>query len=76
MEGHVAALLLQFARYRHAGNLRRLLLALPAEYLLLLLRLIVTGFSLDNRILYHGALGCVSGLRLLFLSKRKQAPAQ
>ena len=76
MEGHVAALLLQFGTYRHAGNLRRLLLALPAEYLLLLLRLIVTGFSLDIRILCSGALGCLSGLRFLFPWKRKQAPAQ
>ncbi len=76
MEGHVAALLLQFAKHGHAGNLRRLLLALPAEYLLLLRRLAATGFSLDNRILLSGALGCLSGLRLPLLSRRKQASAQ
>jgi GT2 family glycosyltransferase len=76
MEGHVAALVLQFARYRHAGNLRRLLFTLPAEYLLLLFRLAVTGFSLDNRILFSGAVGCLSGLCFPFLSKRKQAPAE
>jgi glycosyltransferase involved in cell wall biosynthesis len=76
MKGHVAALLLQFAKYRHPGNLRRILFALPAEYLLLLFRLALTGFSLDNRILFSGVLGCLSGLRLPLLSRRKQASAQ
>src|SRR5262249_13163589 len=71
MEGHVAALLLQFAKYRHAGNLRRLLLTLPAQYLLLFLRLIVTAFPLSNRILFSGAIGCVSGLRFPFLWRRR-----
>jgi glycosyltransferase involved in cell wall biosynthesis len=66
MQGHVAALLLQTARYRHMGNLRRLLLTLPREYLLLLLRLVVTAFPLHNRILFSGALGCISGLRFPF----------
>lgn len=62
MKGHVAALLLQYGRYRHLGNLRRLFLQLPAEYLLLLLRSVATGFSLDCRLLLRGALGCLSGL--------------
>jgi glycosyltransferase involved in cell wall biosynthesis len=66
MQGHVAALILQFAKYGGIGNLRRLFLRLPCEYIILLLRLIVTGFSLDHRILMRGALGCVSGLRFAF----------
>ena len=66
MQGHVAALLLQFAKYRDLGNLRRLLLRLPAEYAVLVLRLIVTGFALDQRILLRGALGCLAGLRFAF----------
>jgi GT2 family glycosyltransferase len=66
MQGHVAALLLQAWRYRHAGNLRRLLLRLPVEYALLMLRLVVSGFSLDNRILLSGMRGCVAGLRFPF----------
>ena len=73
MEGHVAALLLQFTKYHHAGNLRRVLFELPAEYLFLLFRLAVTGFSLDNRILLGGVVGCFSGLRIPLLSRRKQA---
>lgn len=69
MKGHVAALILQFVRYRHLGNLRRLFLQLPAEYLILLLRSIATGFSKDCRLLLRGALGCASGLRFAFLRK-------
>lgn len=70
MKGHVAALLLQFAKSGDFGNLRRLVLRLPAEYLILLLRLVATGFSLDNRILLRGALGCLSGLRFALLRKQ------
>jgi len=66
MQGHVAALILQFLKYGDAGNLRRLFFRLPGEYAILFLRLIVTGFSLDYRILMRGALGCVSGLRFAF----------
>jgi hypothetical protein len=32
MRGHVTALLVQFERHRHLGNLRRLLIALPYHY--------------------------------------------
>jgi SAM-dependent methyltransferase/GT2 family glycosyltransferase len=32
MRGHVAALLVQFGRHGHAGNLRRLALTIPASY--------------------------------------------
>jgi len=75
MEGHVAALLLQFSKYRHAGNLRRLLLRLPAEYLQLLFRLVVSGFALENRILFSGVLGCLYGLRFVFRLRRKETLA-
>jgi hypothetical protein len=63
MQGHVAALLIQFRKYGGWGNLRRLLLELPAEYFLLALRVLGTGFALHQRVLLRGALGCVSGLR-------------
>ena len=76
MQGHVAALLLQFWKYRHPGNLRRLFLELPAEYAILLLRLIVTGFTLDNRILLSGALGCLAGLRFAVLRKHAHTQEQ
>jgi GT2 family glycosyltransferase len=73
MKGHVAALLLQFAKHRHRGDLRRLFLVLPVEYAILLLRLVATGFSLDNRILLRGAAGCISGLRFVFTRSREEA---
>jgi cellulose synthase/poly-beta-1,6-N-acetylglucosamine synthase-like glycosyltransferase len=76
MQGHVAALLLQFARYRHRGNLKRLFFELPMEYFLLALRLVVTGFSLENRILLGGALGCLAGLGFIFRLFPRSAPAQ
>jgi len=76
MKGHVAALILQFAKTGHRGNLRRLVLALPKEYLLLFLRLIVTGFPAENRILLRGALGCFSGLRFAFRCRQEQAATQ
>lgn len=46
MRGHVAALLVQYGRHRHAGNLRRLLLAMPRYYATLL-----------ARAAFHGRLG-------------------
>jgi hypothetical protein len=33
MRGHVAALLVQFQRHRHWGNLRRVFATLPRSYL-------------------------------------------
>jgi glycosyltransferase involved in cell wall biosynthesis len=66
MQGHVAALLLQFVKYGDIGNLRRLLVRLPAEYAVLLLRLIVSGFAIDYRILLRGVLGYLAGLRFAF----------
>jgi hypothetical protein len=69
MKGHVAALLVQFSKSGEIGNLRRLVFRLPAEYVILFLRLIVTGFSIDNRILLRGALGCLSGLSFAFRRK-------
>jgi len=73
MQGHVAALILQFAKYGGFGNLRRLFLRLPAEYVILLLRLAVTGFSIEHRLLLRGALGCLSGLRFSLRLHRKAA---
>ena len=69
MKGHVAALILQFRKTREIGNLRRLLLRLPAEYLILLLRSAATGFPIEYRIQLRGALGCLAGLRFLFAGK-------
>ncbi len=76
MKGHVGALILQFMKYGDAGNLRRLFLQLPFEYLILFLRLIVSGFSLDYRIQLRGALGCLSGLSFAFSRRREESPVR
>lgn len=62
MRGHVAALLIQFAKYRHWGNLRRLFLALPKYYAKFLLRGLIKGFKLRNSTLLIEILGCLSGV--------------
>ena len=66
MKGHVAALILQFMKYKHPGNLKRLFLRLPAEYVMIVLRLIVSGFALDQRILVRGGWGSLAGLRFVW----------
>jgi hypothetical protein len=65
MRGHVAALVLQFRKYRHWGNIRRLVLELPLEYLNLLARSVASGFPLDRRIMLKGWWGSWSGLRAI-----------
>jgi GT2 family glycosyltransferase len=58
MRGHVAALLVQFEKHRHVGNLQRLLFALPSYYLLRLKRTVRKG---DWWLLFDELLGYVSG---------------
>jgi glycosyltransferase involved in cell wall biosynthesis len=48
MRGHVVALLIQFARYKHWGNLRRLVWSLPKYYAGLLLFRLIGGFELKQ----------------------------
>jgi glycosyltransferase involved in cell wall biosynthesis len=66
MKGHVAALILQFANHRRLGDLRRLLIGLPLEYGMLLVRLAASGLAVENRILLRGAAGCIAGLGFAF----------
>ncbi len=74
MKGHVAALILQYMKYGDAGNLRRLFVRLPAEYGVVLLRLVVSGFATSYRVLLHGILGSLAGLR--FAWRRSETPSQ
>ena len=76
MRGHVAALILQFRRYGHFANLRRLVWELPAEYVILFLRSITCGFPLDRRIMLRGWFGSLSGLRAIFFRGRSEIPAE
>lgn len=62
MRGHVAALLIQSANYKHWGNLRRLFLALPKYYTKLFLSGLIKGFKPRHSTLLVEILGCFSGV--------------
>jgi glycosyltransferase involved in cell wall biosynthesis len=62
MRGHAAALLIQFERCGDWGNLRRLLIALPASYGRRWLRRLVRGRDDSNRLLGAEVRGCIAGI--------------
>ena len=63
MRGHVTALIIQFGRYRHSGNLLRLLFSLPAHYFKLLLSGLLRGFGLRHKTYLQEMLGCLAGVK-------------
>lgn len=63
MRGHVAALLIQFARYGHWGNLIRLFVILPGYYVKVLLGGILRGFSSRHKTLLVEVFGCLAGIK-------------
>jgi GT2 family glycosyltransferase len=73
MRGHVAALLVQFARYKHWGNLRRLFVALPRYYSEQLARGLRKGFQQQYSTLPAEISGCLSGMKY-YLDNRSIAP--
>lgn len=80
MRGHVAAVLVQFARHGHAGNLRRLLLSVPRHYALLLARAVFhRRFSGRVRLLgteFRGALAGLGAIRWAASSDRAVLPRE
>jgi len=70
MRGHVAALLIQFHRHRHWGNLRRLCILLPRYYARLLLMGAFHGYKGRYRLLPHEIAGCLSGIRFYLLNRK------
>jgi glycosyltransferase involved in cell wall biosynthesis len=62
MRGHASALLIQFERYRHWGNLRRVFLTLPAYYGRLLVRRLRHGPELRTATLGYEVAGYVAGI--------------
>lgn len=74
MRGHVAALLIQFEKYRHWGNLRRVFATLPRAYLILLAQRLLSGPDLRNRTIRPEVRGCLSGL-LFYLRNRPSRTA-
>lgn len=70
MRGHTAALLVQYERHRHAGNLRRLTCSLPRDYWRRTL-MAMRGHIDSNRItLGQEMLGCLSGVKYYFLNRQ------
>jgi GT2 family glycosyltransferase len=70
MRGHVAALLIQFEKHRHWGNLRRLFITLPWSWARLFLSGCIRGFSLRHRFLGQELAGSLSGLWYYLLQPR------
>jgi glycosyltransferase involved in cell wall biosynthesis len=70
MRGHVVALLIQFERFRHWGNLRRLFFSLPKYYLKLFGRSLVGSPSHRLHSLTAEISGCLSGM-LFYLRNRQ-----
>jgi len=63
MRGHVAALLVQFEKHRHFGNIRRLFTALPYHYCHRLMRMPVNG---DWSLLFSELVGYSAGFITYF----------
>ncbi len=61
--GHAAALLVQFARYKHWGNLLRLFVILPGYYVKLLLVGLLRGFKSRHRTYLVEVLGYLAGIK-------------
>ena len=67
MRGHVAASLVQFEKFRHWGNLRRLLLTLPRFYLESLVGSLLKPHK--RQTLWPQVAGYFSGLRFYFMHR-------
>ena len=65
MRGHVAALIIQFERYRHWGNLRRLFFALPRFYTQAFFHQLKS-FQLKYSTVLAEISGCLSGVKYYF----------
>ncbi|MEP6517897.1 glycosyltransferase family 2 protein [Microcoleus vaginatus] len=63
MRGHIAALFVQFERYKHWGNLRRVFIALPRYYVKRFIIGVLTGFRGVNKTLFSEVLGCLAGVQ-------------
>lgn len=62
MRGHVTALLIQFERNRHSGNLRRLLLVLPKYYAIRALCAVARPHDPLRRLFGPELRGCLDGI--------------
>ncbi|MEG5067311.1 glycosyltransferase [Microcoleus sp. B3-A4] len=63
MRGHIVALFVQFEKYKHWGNLRRVFIALPRYYVKRFIMGVLTGFRGVNKTLFSEVLGCLAGVQ-------------
>jgi GT2 family glycosyltransferase len=73
MRGHTAALLVQFAKHGHWGNLFRLFVLLPLYYAKVILRGLRRGFDRRHRMIPIEWMGCLSGC-VFFLRHMRSTP--
>ena len=76
MRGHVAALLVQFARYKHWGNLHRLFFVLPRYYSGLLVRGFFKGFKERYSTVLAEILGCFLGVNFYLQNRSSISSSQ
>ncbi|MBE9009339.1 glycosyltransferase [Pseudanabaenaceae cyanobacterium LEGE 13415] len=72
MRGHVTALLIQFERYQHWGNLRRLGIALPRYYLRRTIAKLLNRSPIPAEILSAEIRGCFAGLWFYWKNRRPE----
>ena len=73
MRGHVAALLVQFSKYGHWSNLRRLFVALPRYCGRQFLRGLIKGFKQNRSSTFFAETsGCLSGVKF-YLQNRSSS---
>jgi len=72
MRGHIAALFVQFERYKHWGNLRRVFIALPIYYVKRSIVGVLTGFKGVNRTLFSEVLGCLAGVQFYLQNQSRK----
>ncbi|WOD39249.1 glycosyltransferase family 2 protein [Nodosilinea sp. E11] len=73
MRGHITALIVQFFKYYHWGNLYRLLFDLPKHYLGLGLGIVLKGKSPKHRTYWAEVSGCLSGINYYLRHKNLEA---
>ncbi|MBD2343062.1 glycosyltransferase family 2 protein [Anabaena subtropica] len=73
MRGHVTALLVQFATYKHWGNLRRLCVTLPKYYVTSILRRLKNGVQPKYSYVFVQILGCFAGIKFYIDNRKKPA---
>lgn len=78
MRGHVVALLVQFDRHGHWGNLRRLAIELPTYYVRRLILAVLNGFRQQHNTVWVEILGCLAGIGFYVRQafRKQSAPIQ